>query len=123
MELLTELYINKASSYPNSGQHILAQFDSDCVVVYQAFCPEIGHFAARNGYFGDGFKFSRMSWIKPSFLWMMHRSGWGTKDRQEVVLAIWLKRSAFDEILANAVPSNYTSTIYPTEAEWRSPLA
>ena len=29
-----------------------------------------------------------MSWIKTSFLWMMHRSGWGTKENQERILQI-----------------------------------
>jgi hypothetical protein len=40
-----------------------------------------------------------MSWIKPTSLWMMHRWGWGTTDGQEVTLAIWLRRVAFDNIL------------------------
>ncbi|WP_141653813.1 DUF4291 family protein, partial [Erwinia billingiae] len=26
------------------------------------------------------FSMTRMTWIKPSFLWMMYRSGWGMKD-------------------------------------------
>lgn len=33
----------------------------------------------------------------------MYCSGWGIQDGQEVVLTIWIKRSAFDEILAAAV--------------------
>jgi hypothetical protein len=27
-----------------------------------------------------------MSWIKPNFLWMMYCSGWGTKQRQRIIL-------------------------------------
>jgi hypothetical protein len=38
------------------------------VVVYQAYRPEIGHFAAQHGYFGGSFSLDRMSWIKPNFL-------------------------------------------------------
>ncbi|HBY80241.1 MAG TPA: DUF4291 domain-containing protein, partial [Cyanobacteria bacterium UBA11148] len=72
----------------------------------------IGHFAAQHGYFGGEFSLKRMSWIKTNFLWMMYRSGWGTKADQEVVLAIWLKRSAFEEILAAAVPSSYVPELY-----------
>ncbi len=63
-----------------------------------------------------------MSWIKPGFLWMMYRSGWGTKTDQEVVLAIWIKRKAFDEILATAVHSHYVPEIYPSQSEWQQQL-
>lgn len=35
----------------------------------------------------------RMTWIKPSFLWMMYRAGWGFKDKgQRRVLAIDISR-------------------------------
>lgn len=70
-----------------SGRHILAQVDEEAVV-YQAYRPEIGHFAAQHGYFGGRFSLRRMSWIKPNFLWMMFRSGWGTKEGQEVTLPL-----------------------------------
>lgn len=42
------------------------------------------------------------SWIKTNFLWMMFRSGWGSKHNQEHILAIWLKLSAFQSYLENA---------------------
>ena len=67
-----------------SGRHVLAQYDAETVVVYQAYRPSIGAFAATHGYFGGGFSPSRMSWIKPNFLWMMYRCGWATKEGQEV---------------------------------------
>ncbi|AFY91421.1 hypothetical protein Cha6605_0114 [Chamaesiphon minutus PCC 6605] len=103
---------------PKIGRYILAQFDGEGVIVYQAYRPEIGHFAATHGYFGgDHFSTTRMSWIKPNFLWMMYRSGWGQKEGQEVVLAVKIKREAFDTILANAVRSSYNPDLYPTEKE------
>ncbi|WP_293157538.1 MULTISPECIES: DUF4291 domain-containing protein [unclassified Microcoleus] len=119
MKLLTEPYLNQASKWPKTGRHILAQFDENTVVVYQAYRPAIGHFAAERGYFGGEFSLNRMSWIKPNFLWMMYRSEWGTKPGQEVILAIWLKRSAFDEILASAVHSNFVSEVYGSEKQWK----
>ena len=119
MKLLTEPYLNQASKWPNTGRHILAQFDEHTVVVYQAYRPAIGHFAAENGYFGGEFSLNRMSWIKPNFLWMMYRSAWGTSSGQEVILAIWLKRSAWDEILASAVHSNFVAAVYGSEKEWQ----
>lgn len=105
---------------PKIGRYILAQFDEEGVIVYQAYRPAIGHFAATHGYFGgDHFSLNRMSWIKPNFLWMMYRSGWGQKEGQEVVLAVKIKREAFDTILANAVWSTYNPDLYPTEKDWK----
>ena len=119
MKLLTEPYLNQASKWPKTGRHILAQFDENTVVVYQAYRPAIGLFAAEHGYFGGEFSLNRMSWIKPNFLWMMYRSTWGTTPGQEVILAIWLRRSAFDEILASAVHSNFVPAVYGSETEWQ----
>jgi hypothetical protein len=119
MFLATELYELQKRRWPRSGKVILAQFDENSVVVYQAYRPDIGDFAAEYGYFGGEFKFNRMTWIKTNFLWMMYRSGWGTKKGQEVVLAIRLNRSAFDQILESAVPSTLDPKIYNSEKEWK----
>jgi hypothetical protein len=118
-----EPYPAQAARWPAEGRHVLAHFDDDAVVVYQAYRPAIGRFAAEAGYFGGEFSLSRMSWIKPNFLWMMYRSGWGTKDGQEVVLAIWLARAAFDQILAAAVPSSFVPARYPDRAAWSHAIA
>ncbi len=118
MKLLTESYLNQASNWPKTGRHILAQFDENTVVVYQAYRPAIALFAAEHGYFGGEFSLNRMSWIKPNFLWMMYRSGWGTKPEQEVTLAVRILRSAFDQILASAVHSNFVPEVYGSETEW-----
>jgi hypothetical protein len=34
---------------------------------------------------------------------MMFRSNWGKKKNQEMILGIWLKRSAFEDYLRNAI--------------------
>jgi hypothetical protein len=122
MKLLTGSYLIQAERSPKSGRHILAQFDDNSIVVYQAYRPAIGNFAAENGYFGGEFSLDRMSWIKPNFLWMMYRSEWGTKAGQEVILAVRLQRSAFDEILAAAVHSKFVPEVYGSEKEWKRSL-
>jgi hypothetical protein len=123
MNLITEPYTIQKARWPKSGRHILAQFDDESVVVYQAYRPAIGDFAARHGYFGGGFGLGRMSWIKPNFLWMMYRSGWGTKEGQEVTLAVRLRRDAFDEILRLAIHSSYVPEVYGTPEEWKRAVA
>jgi hypothetical protein len=75
--LATAPYAEQMKDWPQTGQHILAQFDDKTIIVYQAYRPGIGRFAVENGFFGGDFKYSRMSWIMPSFLWMMYRSQWG----------------------------------------------
>ncbi|OUL36922.1 hypothetical protein BV372_04590 [Nostoc sp. T09] len=122
MRLITEPYLSQVSRWPKTGRHILAQYDDQSIIVYQAYRPAIGNFAAAHGYFGGEFSLDRMSWIKPNFLWMMYRSGWGTKAGQEVVLAIWIKRSAFDEILAMAIHSSYILELYPNRNAWQTAL-
>src|SRR5215468_2098098 len=87
ISLKTEAYLTQVERWPKFGRWILAQYDAESIVVYQAYKPEIGHFAAQNGYFGGEFSLKRMSWIKPNFLWMMYRSGWATKQDQEIVSA------------------------------------
>jgi hypothetical protein len=121
--LQTEPYALQAARWPSSRRHILSQYDDDSIVVYQAYRPAIGRYAARHGHFGGEFSLSRMSWIKPGFLWMMYRSAWGTKEGQEVVLAVRLRRSAFDTILARAVRSSFASAAYASEADWKRALA
>lgn len=123
VKLVTESYLKQVERWPKVGRHILAQFDDTSVIVYQAYRPSIGHFAAKHGYFGGEFSLNRMSWIKPTFLWMMYRSGWGTKSGQEVILAIRIQRSAFDTILAAAVHSNFIPDVYFTEAAWKEAVA
>jgi hypothetical protein len=79
----------------------------------------MGRLTAKWGYFGGEFSLSRMSWIKPNFLWMMYRSGWGSKEGQEVTLAVRLQRAAFDSILAQAVHSIFVPVVYGSEAAWK----
>jgi hypothetical protein len=44
-----------------------------------------------------------MTWIKPSYLWLMHRSNWGRKPGQERILAIRITRAGWDHALSHAV--------------------
>lgn len=123
MRLITENYSAQVARWPREGRHILAQFDDDSIVVYQAYRPSIGRFAAEHGYFGDEFNLSHMSWIKPNFLWMIYRSGWGQKEGQEVTLAVRLRRAAFDEILAGAVHSAFVPEVYADRETWSRAVA
>jgi hypothetical protein len=117
--LALQPHAEQVQRWPVEGRQILAQFDDVGVVVYQAYRPEIGRFAADNGFFGGAFSLGRMSWIKPNFLWMMYRSAWGTKVGQETVLAVTIARGAFDAILAAAVPSAHDPELHADHGAWQ----
>jgi hypothetical protein len=119
MTLATEQYELQAGRWPQTGRHILAQFDQDSIVVYQAYRPAIAESAVANRRFGGDFSYSRMSWIKPNFLWMMYRCGWATKEGQERVLAVRIRRDGVDQILAEAVHSTYCAELYGTAEAWK----
>lgn len=123
MPLVTESYTSQQERWPQVGRHILAQHDAHSVVVYQAYAPRIGHFAAKHRFFGGDFKLTRMSWVKPNFLWMMYRSGWAKKEDQETVLAVWLRRDAFESVLAQAVHSTHVPEVYGSKEEWQRQVA
>lgn len=58
---------------------IRADYNQHTITVYQAYNDAIADVAVRDGRFGASFSFNRMTWIKPSFMWMMERSNWGLK--------------------------------------------
>jgi len=119
MNLRINKYTEQTKAWPKQGKHILAQYDDNSIVVYQAYRKSIGRFAAENQFFGGDFSYSRMTWIKPNFLWMMYRSGWGTKPGQEITLAIRLKRTVFDNYLSLAVASSFAQTSIESHDKWK----
>jgi hypothetical protein len=120
LSLTLRSYAEQLPEWPKSGRHIMAQFDADSIVVYQAYRPAIARYAVVNQRFGGEFSFSRMSWIKPNFLWMMYRSGWARKEGQEHILAIRLRRPFFDELLEQAVASTFNASRFTTHDEWQA---
>lgn len=120
MNLPTELYSSQSARWPSAGEHILAHHDDETIVVYQAYRPSIGNYAIEHGRFGGpDFSLQRMSWIKPNFLWMMYRSGWGAKEGQEVILGLRIRRAFFDDILARAVASTYQPGHHASRDAWK----
>ncbi|KMO98508.1 hypothetical protein ACS04_07780 [Streptomyces roseus] len=92
------------------------------VTVYQAYSPSLGLPAARDGRFPPAWKRERMTWIKPSFLWMMYRCGWATKEGQETVLAVEITREGFDHALRHACLSHYEPRTHDDAQSWRRDL-
>ncbi len=117
--------------YGNAKEHnrympsyvIRAAQTESTIRVYQAFRPEIALPALAAGRFVPPFSRTRMTWIKPSFNWMMYRSGYGQKPGQEVVLAIDISVEGFQWALEHAVLSGFVSEIHSSWDRWRKLLS
>ncbi|WP_345625000.1 DUF4291 domain-containing protein [Rugosimonospora acidiphila] len=105
------------------AHQIRASYTAETITVYQAYPPEITRPALAAGRFVPPFKRERMTWVKPSFLWMMYRCGWASKPGQEVVLAVELLRTGFEWALANACLSHFDRSLYPDRDAWTRRLA
>jgi hypothetical protein len=101
---------------------IRADYNDTTLVVYQAYRPEIALPAVAQQRFVPPFSLGRMTWIKPSFLWMMERSNWAHKSGQEHVLAISITRAGWEEALSAAVLSAPIPGVYRDHDEWRQQM-
>ncbi|WUH49717.1 DUF4291 domain-containing protein [Streptomyces sp. NBC_00443] len=101
---------------------VRAQHTESTVTVYQAYRPEIGRAAAVSGRFPPSWSRDRMTWVKPSFLWMMYRCGWATKEGQETVLAVEISREGFEWALRHACLSHYVPVLHDDRDAWKRQL-
>ncbi len=101
---------------------IRAIFNEKTIRVYQAYGPEIAYPALEANRFVPPFKMNRMTWIKPSFNWMMYRSGYASKPGQEVVLGIDITREGFEWALSNASLSSHDSQDPSSREKWKKEL-
>lgn len=97
---------------------IRAMYNDKTIRVYQAYSDSIANSALEHGTFvSPPFKKDRMTWIKPSFLWMMYRSGWGLKDeRQKRILAIDITHEGFKWALSHSCLSHSSPAM--SKEEW-----
>ncbi len=113
MKLKLASYTSQVEGWPKTGKRILAQYDADSIVVYQAYNPKIAREIVKNQTFHSascvdaGFKLTRTTWIKTNFLWMMYRSNWARSFNQEHILSLRITRKGFEEILSKAAVSRH----------------
>ena len=99
-------------------REIRAQYDRDTIVIYQAYSPQIADPAIKQQQFVSPFSFHRMTWIKPSFLWLMHRSNWAQKSNQQRTLAVHISRDGWDKALSLGVLTHPEPSIFPNPNDW-----
>lgn len=101
-------------------REIRAKFSKSTFRVYQAYSSAIAEPALAAQKFVAPFKLARMTWIKPSFFWMMYRSGWATKVGQERILAIDISREGLEWALVNACLSEFDENVHGTHSKWQA---
>lgn len=101
-----------------NSNEIRADYDDRSIIVYQAYPKPIALPALQNKRFVPPFSLNRMTWIKPSFLWLMERSNWGLKSGQEMILAVRITRQGWEEALSQAVLTAYDPRVYRQYDEW-----
>jgi hypothetical protein len=86
------------------SHQVRAVYNDRTIRVYQAYSDQIADSALRSGTFlSPPFNAQRMTWIKPSFLWMACRAGWGEKEeKQKRILAIDITREGFEWALGRS---------------------
>jgi hypothetical protein len=101
---------------------IRANYDATTIVVYQAFREAIALPALQAQRFVSPFSLTHMTWIKPSFLWMMERSGWAQKPGQEYILAVRITRAGWEEALSHGVLTHPEKSIYGSAEAWKEQM-
>lgn len=97
---------------------IRADYDRETIVLYQAYNRQIADLAVRNQTFVSPFSFNRMTWIKPSFCWLMHRSNWAQKRGQERTLRVRISRSGWEEALSLGVLTAPQGAVFGDPTRW-----
>ncbi|KAK0715128.1 hypothetical protein B0H67DRAFT_600859 [Lasiosphaeris hirsuta] len=83
-------------------KQIRALYDDETITVYQAYNTAIAAAAIAQQKLNASprFRTTRMTWIKPSWAWMLYRAGYSYKDSgQERILALKMRHADFVAIL------------------------
>merc|ERR1712083_681638 len=110
-------------------REIRAIHNSETVRVYQAYNAAIADAAVAANSFkapqeAGTWSASRISWIKPSAVWMAYRCGWSVmKDENQArVLALDISRSGLERILMRAMVTDDCDPgickSYPVVVQW-----
>jgi len=104
-------------------REIRANYDRDTITIYQAYSPAIADAALAAGRFVPPFSYHRMTWIKPSFHWLMHRSNWGLKRGQERILAVRVRRAGWEKALGLATLATFVPGVFVSPEQWAEQFA
>src|SRR5688500_13942186 len=103
-----------------SYREIRADYNRESIVVYQAYNDQQADTAPEAGWLVAPCSFYRLTWIKPSSLWLMERSGWGTKPNQTPIPAVRISRSGWEAALNQGVLTACEPDVHQSIKHWHS---
>jgi len=103
-----------ATEFQTPYRQIRALYDDETITVYQAYNRAIASaaVAAQKLHASPKFRPTRMTWIKPSWAWMLYRAGYSYKDPgQERILALKMRHADFVGLLEKAVLTTHAAAV------------
>ncbi|KAK5653940.1 hypothetical protein OQA88_7865 [Cercophora sp. LCS_1] len=102
-------------------RQIRALYDDETITVYQAYNKTIASAAVEKQKLNasPAFRLTRMTWIKPSWAWMLYRAGYSHKDAgQERILALKMRHADFIDILERGVGVEGATGLPQVRIQW-----
>ncbi|KAK1755874.1 hypothetical protein QBC47DRAFT_381554 [Echria macrotheca] len=102
-------------------RQIRALYDDETITVYQAYNTTIASAAVAHQKLNasPAFRTTRMTWIKPSWNWMLYRAGYSYKDPgQERILALRMRHDDFIGLLRRGVQDPDTDKLPEIRIQW-----
>ncbi|KAL6711147.1 hypothetical protein ACN47E_005678 [Coniothyrium glycines] len=102
------------TNLPTPYRQIRALQTETTITVYQAYSAAIALPAVEQQKLNASPNFSttRMTWIKPSWAWMLYRSGYSYKDPgQECILALTMTKEALLNLLRQSLVNEHISSL------------
>jgi Domain of unknown function (DUF4291) len=99
---------------------LLATFDAERVIVWQAHSEAVAAYAVSHGRFGGpDWRAGRQTRFRFSLPSVLARTEWGTRPGRERILAVWVTRSGVETLLNQAVHAEADPAVYTTPMAWR----
>lgn len=98
--------MTEETAAPLTYRQIRAHYDSETITLYQAYPTSIARpaVASQRLTASPSFRRGRMTWVKPSWCWMMYRSGYSLKDSgQSRIFALKMRHEDFVTLLRRGV--------------------
>lgn len=104
-------------------RQVRAQFTDATVRVYQVVPRDFGDAALDAGTFVPPFPMGQMMWLKPSFLSQVFRWQLASRTAPHMLLAIDVKRAAFEWMLATSCAATHEPDLFPFRDAWARRMA
>lgn len=105
---------------PASGRVLLATFDDDTVLTWQAHHADVAaEMISRGRPGGTSWRTDRVTRMRTSLPSLLARCDWGRRPGRERILGLRMTRAGFDAMLRQAVHGEFEPEVYATRGAWQ----